>query len=87
MHILPHVRKKRKNPAAQRPDSFFLYKYKTHFFLVMEQTDSCKCHCHIIFVASADNMVVAYRTTRLCYVADAALMCSFDVISKGEESV
>lgn len=32
-------------------------------------------------------MVVAYRTTWLCYVADTALMCSFDVISKGEESV
>ena len=54
---------------------------------MVEQADACKCHCHIIFVASADNMVVAYRTTRLCYVADAALMCSFDVISKRKECV
>lgn len=58
MHILPHVRKKRKNPAAQRPDSFFLYKYKTHFFLVMEQTDSCKTHHHIVTVAGIDTILI-----------------------------
>ena len=79
--------KKRKNPAAQRPDSFFLYKYKTHFFLVMEQTDSCKCHRHVVLVAALDDSVVTNRSARLCDVLDAALVCALDVVAEREEGI
>lgn len=78
---------KRKNPAAQRPDSFFLYKYKTHFFLVMEQTDSCKCHRHVVLVAALDDSVVTNRSARLCDVLDAALVCALDVVAEREEGI
>ncbi len=44
---------------------------------MVEQADACKCHCHIVFVASFNHMVITYGATRLCNVADATLMCAF----------
>ena len=54
---------------------------------MVEQTDACKCHCHIVFVASSNHMVITYGATRLCNVADTTLMCAFYIISEWEESV
>lgn len=54
---------------------------------MMEQADSCEAHCHIVLVASLDDMVIADRTARLCHIFHTALVCSFDVISEWEECI
>ena len=54
---------------------------------MMEQTDSGKCHCHIVFVAGLDNVIVTDGTARLCNICNAASMCALDVISKWEERI
>ena len=54
---------------------------------MVEQANTCECHRHIILVASTDNMVIAYRTTRLCDIAYTALMRAFDIVSEREECV
>mgnify|MGYP006954465681 CR=1 FL=1 len=56
-------------------------------FLVMEQTDSRKCHHHMIFIASLNHMIVADGTSRLCHIRNAASVCALDVIAKREERV
>ncbi len=53
----------------------------------MEQTDTCECHHHVIFVTCIDNIVISYRTTRLCNICNTTLVCSFNVVSKWEEGV
>ena len=55
--------------------------------LVMEQSDSCKCHYHSIFVAGFDYCIISHRATRLCDKFHTALMCSFNVITEREECV
>lgn len=39
--------------------------------LVVEETDSCKCHCDIVLVAGLDNVVVTDRAARLCDILNA----------------
>ena len=54
---------------------------------MVEQTYACECHCNAIFVASFDNMVIAYRTTCLCYEFHTALVSTFDIVAEWEECV
>ena len=42
---------------------------------MMEQTDSGKCHCHIVFVTGFDNIVITDGTTRLCHICHTTSMC------------
>lgn len=53
----------------------------------MEQTDACECHCHLILVASRNNMVVTDTATSLSYILYTTLVCTFDVIAEGEECI
>ena len=55
--------------------------------LMMEQANACECHCHIVLVACTDNMIISYRTSRLCDIAYTAFVCTFDIVSEGEECV
>ena len=55
--------------------------------LVVEQTDASEAHDHVILVASSDDMIVAYRPTRLCYIFHTALVCALNIVSKWEECI
>ena len=50
----------------------------------MEQTDSCKCHYHSIFITGFNNQIITNRSARLCDVADAGLPCTLDYIACGK---
>ena len=53
----------------------------------MEQTDSRKCHRHVVLVAALDNSIVTNRSARLCDVLDAALVCALNVVAEREEGI
>ena len=53
----------------------------------MEQSHACECHCHAVFVACSDNIVITDGAAGFCNVGNAALRCSFDVVTEGEERV
>ena len=55
--------------------------------LVVEQTNACKRHHHIVFIAACDHICITHGSTGLCDVFYAALMCSLDVIGEGEERI
>ena len=57
------------------------------FVLMVEQSYSCEAHCHAVFVACLDNIVIADRTTRLCDILDAALVSALDIVAEWEESI
>ena len=54
---------------------------------MVEKTDSRECHCDIVLVAGIDNIVITDRSTRLCNVFYAALVCAFDIVAEWEECV
>ena len=54
---------------------------------MMEQADTCECHCDAILVASVNDIVVTYRTASLCDILYAALVSTLDVVAEREESV
>ena len=54
---------------------------------MMEQADTCECHCDAVLVASIDNIVVAYGATCLCNILHTALVSAFDVVAEREECV
>ena len=54
---------------------------------MVEQTDACKCHCDAVFVAGFDDMVITYRASCLGDILYAALVCTLDVITEGEEGI
>ena len=62
--------------------SFLLY-----LFLVMEQTDTGKCHYHVVFITAFDHQIIADRSARLCNVFYTAAVCSFNVITKWEKRI
>ena len=62
--------------------SFLLY-----LFLVMEQTDTGKCHYHAVLVAGINNLIISYGAAWLCHIFYTAFMCSVNVISKWEEGI
>ena len=53
----------------------------------MEQADTGECHCHSVFVAHIDHVVVTDRATRLCDILHAALVGTLNIITEREESV
>ena len=53
----------------------------------MEQTDTGECHCHSVFVAHIDHVVVTDRATRLCDILHAALVGTLNIITEREEGV
>ena len=55
--------------------------------LVMEQSDSGKCHCHTVFVTSCDYILISYRSARLCNIFHTALMSPLNVIAEREERI
>ena len=54
---------------------------------MMEQSDSCKCHDHLIFITALYYQVVPDRSSGLGDITDAAFVSPFDVVGKGEECV
>ena len=56
-------------------------------FLVMEQSDSGKCHCHTIFIAGCNYILISYRSAWLSNIFHAALMSSFNIIAEREECI
>ena len=55
--------------------------------LVMEQTDTCKAHCHIVFVAGINDMIITNGSARLSHIFYAALVCTLNIVAKWEECV
>ena len=53
----------------------------------MEQADTGECHCHSVFVAHIDHVVVTDRATRLCDILHAALVGTLNIITEREEGV
>ena len=53
----------------------------------MEQAHTRKSHCHIMFIAGSDDILITIGTTRLKYVADAGLGGALDTIGEREEGV
>ena len=58
-----------------------------NLFLVMEQTNTGKCHHHIIFVAGLNHCIITDRTARLCNICHTALMGPFNIIREWEEGI
>ena len=54
---------------------------------MVEQTYASECHCDAVFVASLNNMVIAYRAAGLCNEFHTALMSAFYVVAEWEECV
>ena len=54
---------------------------------MMEQTNSCKCHCHTVLIARRDNILITNRSTRLCDIFHTGLMCTLDIITEREERI
>ena len=54
---------------------------------MMEQTDACKRHRDAVFVAGFNDMIVTHRASCLGDVFHAALVCTFDVVTEGEEGI
>lgn len=57
------------------------------FYLMMEQTDSRKCHYNAIFIANLDYIVITNRSARLCDVLNTALVRTLNVVAKWEECI
>ena len=53
----------------------------------MEQSDSCKCHCHTIFIAGCNYILISYRSAWLSNIFHAALMSSFNIVAEREECI
>ena len=54
---------------------------------MMEQSHSCKAHSHSSLIGCFYNLIISYRTTRLCYILNTRLICSFYIISEWEECI
>ena len=54
---------------------------------MMEETDVCHRHEHAVLVRRLNDIVIANRSAALGNIGNAALMCAFDVVTEGEESV
>ena len=54
---------------------------------MVEQTDACECHCHIVFIAGLDNIIVTDRTAWLRNKLYAAALCTLNVVAKREERI
>ena len=54
---------------------------------MVEEAHTRKCHSYIPLVASLDNKVVTDRAARLCDVAYAALVGTFNIVSEREERI
>lgn len=55
--------------------------------LMVEQTDACKRHYHVIFIAACNNICITHGSTGLCDVFYTTLMSSLDIIGEGEECI
>ena len=55
--------------------------------LMVEQTDACKRHHHVIFIAACNNICITHGSTGLCDVFYTTLMSSLDIIGEGEECI
>lgn len=53
----------------------------------MEQTDSCKCHCHAVFVTCSNYIIITHRSTWLCNISYTTLMCTLNIITEWEECI
>ena len=54
---------------------------------VMEETDVRHRHEYAVLVRCLNDIVIANRSAALGDVGNAALMCAFDVVTEGEESI
>ena len=56
-------------------------------YLMVEKSDTCKCHGDAILVAGHDDMVVANAATSLGYELNTTLVGTLDIVTKGEEGI
>ena len=54
---------------------------------MMEEADACECHNNAVFVASHNDVVIAYRATSLGDELHTTLMGTLDIVTKGEEGI
>ena len=54
---------------------------------VVEQPDSCKSHCYLIFITACNDQIVSDGTSRLGNVFHAALVGAFNIVSERKECV
>ena len=68
---------------------FYLHRCKVFvfLFLVMEQSNSCKCHGNTIFVTGINDMIITDRAARLSNVAYSASVSTFYVVAEREECI
>ena len=64
-----------------------MYKWGLCYELMVEQSNTCECHCDAILVASLNNIIVTDATACLCYIFYTTLVCTLDVVAKWEESI
>lgn len=57
------------------------------FPLVVEQTNTGKCHGNSVFIAGFNNIVIPHRTARLGNIFDTALVGTLNIVAKWEECV
>ena len=55
--------------------------------LVMEQTDSCKCHRNIVFITCINDIVITDGSARLCDILHTALMSTLYIVPEREERI
>ena len=53
----------------------------------MKQSDAGKAHCHTIFIAGFDYIIISDGAAGLGDVFHAASVCSLDIVSKREEGI
>ena len=55
--------------------------------LMMEQTNTSKCHCHIVFIATLNYSIITNRSAWLRDIFDTALLGTFDIIREWEKGI
>ena len=55
--------------------------------LVVEQTDTGKCHSHSVFIAGSDHVIISHGAARLGNVFHAALISTLDIITEWEKCI
>ena len=53
----------------------------------MEQSDSGKCHYHIVLIAAFNYCIISHGTAGLSNIFYAALVCALNIVREGEERI
>lgn len=55
--------------------------------LMMEKSNSCKCHYHSIFVAGFNHRIISHRAAWFCNICYAALFRAFNIVTEWEKCI